>query len=183
MTGSKRRGPGNDFREEIDLRLDGLLGELGRTLGDMIDRLDGGSGEVRRSRSFDTGRGPVRAEAGIRIRAAGSDLPTERHKPAARARRPDTPQPSSPPAVRAIDAAIQHSAGLWTLTADLPGVSADDLSLSERDGQLFIAATTRRRTYEGRFELPPGVRLSDIEVSLRNGILDLTARPPEPEAP
>lgn len=184
MTGSKGRGAGKDLREEIDLRLDGLLGELGRTLGDMIERLDGGSGEVRRSRSFETGRGPVRAEAGIRIRAGGLGLPPGRPQPAARERQAGTaPSTAQPPVPCPIDAAVEEEAGLWTLTADLPGVGAQDLSLSERDGHLHIAATARHRSYEGSFALPPGVTLADIEVSLRNGILNLTARLPGPEAP
>ena len=178
MSGSKGRGAGKDLREEIDLRLDGLLGELGRTLGDMIERLDGGAGEVRKSRSFDTGRGPVKAEAGIRIRVAGQEVSE------VRSRRPGTAADAPrPPAVRPIDASIQHGAALWTLTADLPGVSEADLSLTETDGHLHIAARARHRSYEGSFELPPGVTLAGIEILLRNGILDLTARLSGPEEP
>lgn len=56
----------------IDIRLGDLFGDLGAALTEMIERLDAGAdGEVRRVHEFDTARGPIRAQAGIRIRMGG----------------------------------------------------------------------------------------------------------------
>src|SRR6056297_615222 len=68
--------------EEIDLRLDGLLGKLGGTLGELLDALDRGeTGELQRTHDFQTTRGPVRAETGIRIRMGLGDEAAARPRP------------------------------------------------------------------------------------------------------
>ena len=84
--GRTRSSPrGRAALRQIDLQLDGLLGKLGDTLGEMIERLeDGETGEFRRSHELQTPRGPVRAEAGLRVRmglgdaAGGRDLERDR---------------------------------------------------------------------------------------------------------
>lgn len=169
-----------DVREEIDLRLDGLLGQLGASIGDMLGRLEEGAGELHHSRTVETERGPVRAEAGIRIRVGGIEAeratqPTQRPSTA-----PPKPAPEPP---RPVAATILAEPDLWSLTAELPGVTQADLRLDVDGVELTIEAEARGRRFRGVFTLPPGIRRDDLSVSLRNGILDLTAPKPGDQAP
>ncbi|ARE42203.1 Gas vesicle protein GvpH, heat shock protein Hsp20 [Rhodovulum sp. P5] len=173
--------------EEIDVRLGDLLGDLGSALSEMMDRLESGqSQEVRRDYSVDTGKGPIRAETGIRVRVAGQEVGSTRQpraprpvnrpagKPAARA---EAAAPASPKP-RPIAADIFSDGGQWQLVADLPGIDADGLTLSEEGAELVVAATGRGRRFEGRFTMPEGLGLADLSVSLNNGILEITAELP-----
>jgi HSP20 family molecular chaperone IbpA len=176
MTG-KRGRTGRDASEFIDLRLGDLFGELGAALTEMIGRLDeGGSGEIRREHRIETARGPIRTQAGIRIRMGGLDAAGGGHDPA-RPRAPRvTPAPAPPaarPAARPIEADIVSDGGLWRLMADLPGASRDTLDIAVEDGQLAVSARTPTRQYADRFDLPPGVTLDGLRISLENGILEI----------
>lgn len=178
----------DEVRQEIDLRLDGLLGELGRSLTEVLGRLDDGQGEIRREHNFQSGDGGVRASAGLRVRVGGlaAERTTAAHaqrSPARQARAAeagDMPQGQpSAPAARDIAATVLMERGLWSLSADLPGMTERDVTLSEKDGRLVITAASRGRRYEGTFDKPVGLALDDISLSVRNGILDLTASLPE----
>ena len=176
MTGKRGRTGGNAF-DMIDLRLGDLFGELGEALSEMIDRLDeGGSGEIRRDHRIETARGPIRAQAGIRIRMAGRDATGAGRDPA----QPRAPGPAPAPKTsskskdaRPIEADIVSDHCLWHLVADLPGASRDRLEIAVEDGQLVVSARTPTRHYTDRFELPPGVTLAALRVSLENGILEI----------
>lgn len=163
----------NRERQEINSRLDGLLGELGKTIGDVLNRLEDASGEVHRSQSFDTGNGPLRAEAGIRIRLAGQDV-SSRASTMPDPSPVNRPEPAAP-AVRTISATILQEAGFWSLTAEVPGMSQDDLSLSVENGQLHIRSSGSGRSYSGSFDIPAALSVEDLRTSLQNGILDLSA--------
>ena len=166
--------------EEIDLRLGDLLGELGQALTDMVGRLDSGTQEIRRDYTIETGKGPLRAETGIRVRVAGTAAPPSRPQPVNRPPQSRT-NPTTVPAEtapRPLAAEILCDDGQWQLVADLPGVAREALVLARDGGDLVITATGRGRRYQGRFALPAGLELEAITVSLRNGILELTATLP-----
>jgi len=74
---------------DLDMRLNGLLGALGSTLTEALDRLDAQDGaELRRFEEIQTTRGPLRAEAGLRIRFAGGDRAEDGANGPVTARRP-----------------------------------------------------------------------------------------------
>ncbi|MEM7520418.1 MAG: Hsp20/alpha crystallin family protein [Pseudomonadota bacterium] len=175
---SKKEGGFEKITQEIDLRLDGLFGELGSAITEALGRLDEGASEVRRFQDIQTPRGPVRAEAGIRVRMGGAAFSADSAeevdpKPKGHSTKP-TPAPEAPKAIK-IAATELREPDFWSLSADLPGVAEDDLRLDFADGALKIRASTRQRVYEGTFALPRGVSEETVEVSLVNGILDLTA--------
>jgi HSP20 family molecular chaperone IbpA len=135
-------------------------------------------GEIRRDHEFTTERGPFRAQAGIRIRLAGIDPPKanlEAEKPAGAPARPRENRPARAPEARPILAEIVDDGRIWRLTADLPGATREDLDLSIGDGHLVIAARTRTRRFADRVALPASTELSDLRVSLQNGILEVEA--------
>lgn len=177
-----RKSPLEDATEEIDLRLGGLLGQLGSALNEALSRLDE-QGEVHHETTIDSDRGPVRASAGIRIRTLGSAAAK------ASGRRPENPvnaaSPAAPaqspvaqPAKRDITATILEDERTWRLVAELPGASEGDLVLDAVDGALVIRADARTRRFEGRFPLPQGARASDLRRRMQNGILELTWEKP-----
>jgi HSP20 family molecular chaperone IbpA len=172
VTGRKRK-TGRDDAQLIDLKLGDLFGELGHALTDMIDRLDqGGSGEIRRDHRIETERGPIRAQAGIRIRMGGLDTARDGRDPA-RPRKPAAPTAAAAPTVRPIEADIVSDGGLWRLVADLPGVSRETLEIAVEDGEIVLSARTPTRRYADRFDLPEGATLAALKVSLENGILEI----------
>ena len=172
MTG-KGRKTGRDGLDMIDLKLGDLFGELGHALTEMIDRLDqGGSGEIRRDHRIDTERGPIRAQAGIRIRMGGLDTARTGRDPARPRTQAEAPAAATP-APRPIEADIVSDGGLWRLVADLPGASRETLEIAVEDGELVLSARTPTRHYADRFDLPRGATLAALRVSLENGILEV----------
>lgn len=161
----------DSVRQEIDLRLDGLFGDLGKALGDVLSRLDEAGGEVRHARSFDTGEGPVRAQADIRFRMGGLEgsASTATSDPVAPKPKPQAPKP------RDITATILSDEAQWSLTAELPGITEADLDITVADSQITITATNDARAYHGTFDAPATLTRDALNVSLRNGILDLSA--------
>lgn len=201
--GDGRSGPrGRAALKQIDLQLEGLLGKLGDTLGEMIDRLeDGETGELRRSHEVQTPRGPVRAEAGLRVRMGLGDAAARQDSPSvAQPVRPRRAAPSgaaddagrrapgddgSDHAEAGAQAAAKEDApralridaypgeGRWILSADMPGVSLPEVTVTVADGQIAVASAGRRR-YAGRHPLPVGADPSDMDIALRNGVLEIT---------
>ena len=84
-----------------------------------------------------------------------------------------SPTPGAAPPARPLDIEILQDAETWRLTADIPGVAEDEIRLTREGGALVIETTGARR-YKGRADLPDGVALDDIGLSLRNGILELS---------
>jgi HSP20 family protein len=86
--------------------------------------------------------------------------------------------------------------GKLVVQADLPGLSADDVSIEVDEGMLTISGERReereiddngtRRTERqyGRFvraiALPDGIRTEDIQASFKDGVLEITAPLPQP---
>jgi HSP20 family molecular chaperone IbpA len=169
----------DEATQDIDLRLGGLLGQLGSALTEALSRLED-QGEVHHETTFDSARGPIRASAGIRIRTLGDA------KPSRSARRPDqpvnaaprtqprpSPEPEAPPPARPISATILTEGRSWRLIAELPGVAEADVTLGEEAGDLVISASGRGRRFEGRFALPSGAKATDLTMTMQNGILEL----------
>lgn len=170
-----------DAAAEIDIRLGDLLGELGTALQEAANRVhEAGEGEVRRESTWQTGSGPVRASAGIRIRTLGAGdggaTPKTDRDPGRPVNRdtPKQPEAAEPPA-RPISATILDEPSHWTLVADLPGITADDVALSQGEEGLVVDAVGRARRFRGSFPLPDDIAVDALTVSMRNGILELTA--------
>jgi HSP20 family molecular chaperone IbpA len=177
----RKRPVGDDPLAEIARGLEGLMGQFGAALGEAMSRLGEGEGSAsHHSRVFDTGKGPVRAEIGLRVRGLGQDLPGTgfRTRPA-RAARPDAEAmaeaaspaaPAGPDPARDVVLTGYPDRGGWTLAADLPGVGPEDVAIDLQDGALHL--TTRgARPYRGRAELPPGIDTARMTVTVRNGVL------------
>jgi HSP20 family molecular chaperone IbpA len=174
-----------DAAQEIDLRLGDLLGQLGEALHEAAGRLgQGESGEIRRERSFDTGDGPIRASAGIRIStlggaAAARATQTRRpENPVNRPERPvaDPPDTTEPPknAPTRVEATVLEEPDHWSLVADMPGIAEGDITLTVAGDLLRIEGQTGARQYLVETVKPPG--WDGFTASLRNGILEVTAR-------
>lgn len=173
--------------EEIDLRLDGLLGKLGSSLGDLLEKLETNeTAELHRTHEFPTKRGPLRAETGIRMRIGGLDAASRRGPEPVNPRPDAGAQPEAPPAPRAeapaeaaqsaarTAASDTHvSGGRWVLTAELPGVTLPELSIAVEDRALRVETTGARR-FRVAADLPEEADASDIETVMRNGILEIS---------
>jgi len=179
-----RKSPFQEAQEQIDLRLGGLLGELGAALNEAIERLDGqGAGEVHTEHTFDSGRGPVRASAGIRIRTLGgtpsattraTDQPINTPQKTARSPQANPPRP--------ISATILDGSDRWQLIAELPGVDKAGVTMQTTETELTIAAEGRGRQYASSFEKPQGAAADDFTLTIQNGILEVTFEKPEAQS-
>jgi HSP20 family molecular chaperone IbpA len=170
----RKRPAEDDPLSEIARGLEGLMGQFGAALGEAMSRLGEGQGSASsHSRVFDTGKGPVRAEIGLRVRGLGAEVPGEGFRP--RTRRPDPaaapePAPAEGDTPRSVTLTGYADRGGWTLAADLPGVEPDDVQLSVTDATLHLS-TRGSRTYRGSAALPPGLDTAAMTMTLRNGIL------------
>lgn len=184
---------------EIDLRLGDLLGQIGEALSEAAERLESGdSGEIRRERDFDTGSGPIRASAGIRISTPGgqarkSGATGGQAGSQTGGRRPDQPvntpgaTPTEPPsraprkvkvpALRRVETTIFEEPNHWSLVADMPGITRADVTLTAGDGILRVEAVTTARHYILETAQPVGWTRFDYTV--HNGILEVQAAPTE----
>jgi len=173
------KGPkGRDAVSDIEAALEGLLGKLGGTLSEMLGKLETGeAGEMRRSATFDSGRGPVRAETGIRIRVGGKTFdgqprnvePVNRPAAPRDVAGPEAPSAGSSGAVRQVVFDTYTAEGRWIASVEVPGLSIDDIILRTDDGELTLETTGPRR-FRGVAKLPAGGEADAIETVLRNGI-------------
>ena len=85
------------------------------------------------------------------------------------------------------------------LTVDLPGLTADDLSIDVRGGELTVRAERKRPqgdegasyvyalrpfgVFEHRIQIPKDVDPDTITASMQNGVLSLIVPKPEPVKP
>lgn len=171
-----------DAASEIDLRLGDLLGQLGDALAEAAERLEtGDSGEVRREREFDTGAGPIRASAGIKISTLGGAARAARTTSGGR--RPDTPvntpAPAAPagPVPRKVDATVFDEQDHWFLVADMPGITKADVTLTVAGDLLRIEAVNDSRHYILETPMPAG--RDGFDCTVQNGILEVQASAPE----
>jgi hypothetical protein len=134
---------------EIDLRLGDLLGQLGEALVQAAGNLDaGGSSEILREREFGPPGSPIRASAGVRIRtlggAAASSHVRRTDKPINTPQSATTSPEAAPP--RRVDATIFAENDHWSIVADMPGITASDVTLTVTD-QIRITAQNGTRNY------------------------------------
>jgi HSP20 family molecular chaperone IbpA len=176
----KERGP-----------LDGLTGlealaEISKRLGQLPDAVrdamqtgqSGESGEASRSHEFtiNTPGGPLKGMVSTGFRTgslAGGGQ--RRGPPGATARprsRPATPdvQGAREPLIDCFDEGVDI-----VITAELPGVRADELDF-KIDGALFVIRTTGTRRYHAAIDLPAPVVGASLVPELRNGILSVRIR-------
>ena len=171
-----RSGPATPGAD-LDTALGGLLGTLGSALSEMLARLDeGGSGTVSRAQEFETAHGPIRAQAGIRIRMGGHDVagdaaPTPVN--AGRTRTATAHAPAPEPAPRDLAYDLFEEPGRWHLTADMPGVQRKDLAVRATATGLMLEAKGAR-AYRAEIALDAPADVAGITMTLRNGILDMT---------
>ncbi len=176
----KKSNSSTDTIGDIRHGFDGLLGALGDVISEVSERLEAGEArEVHKSFEVETGKGPVRAEAGVRVRFADGAGGARSNSRASMARavnpeRKKETARATEPMPRAIDFEIFEDESIWLLIADIPGVDREELKLSEADGDLVIETIGARR-FRATCALPEGIRAASLNVSLRNGILELTA--------
>lgn len=160
---------------EIDLRLGDLLGQLGDALSQAAENLDvGDSSEILREREFGAPGSPIKASAGVRIRTLGGTAKTSS------ARRPDKPVNTTKPdtsapksaAPRQVDATIFAEKDHWSMVADMPGITASDITLEVTDN-IRITAKNGTRNYLLETTKPDG--WDQFDHTVNNGILEVHA--------
>lgn len=165
-----------DAAKEIDAGLGGLFGTLSDAISEVAKRLDeGGAGAVQRDFSFNTSKGPVRAQAGVRLRMGGVDVGDEGGPDIARPVNPDRPATAAEtaaPAARDLAYDLLDDGDAWHLTADLPGVTRDEVALSV-EGTTLKVTTSGARVYAGEVDLEAEFSLDGVAVTMRNGVLTL----------
>lgn len=167
----KRRRPGV---EALDVNLDALLGSLGQALSSAINRLDQAqTSAAETSQTVETPFGPIKASAGLRVRTAGMSA-TKASPSAPKPVNPGRPTPARPSeTARELVYDMFEDDDAWILTADMPGVATDDLSL-DQDGATLVLTTTGARVYHSRIAMPCPCPLDQIDRTLSNGVLTLT---------
>ena len=155
--------------EEIDLNLGNLFGTLGQALNEAVNRLDQ-TGASQSEQSFESSKGPVRAQAGFRVRMGGLDTGA---KPKPQPVNPDRARPASPqPSVRELAYDLFEDDDAWILTAEMPGAALQDMTLAIEDGSLLFRADGER-PYQAVIPLPVSCTVPQIKTALHNGILTL----------
>jgi HSP20 family protein len=178
-----RRGP-----------LDGLTGlealaEIGKRLGQLPDAVrdavqagrsaggqGGGAGTRGHEFTIDTPAGPVKGMASMGFRTgtlAGSGQRRAASgasaRPRSRSVAPDV-QGAREPLIDCFDEADEI-----VITAEIPGVRADELDFKVEDATLTIRTTGARR-YHAVVDLPAAVVAASLAPELRNGILSIRIR-------
>jgi HSP20 family molecular chaperone IbpA len=163
MSDEKKKG--RKAIETIDLNLGGLLGQLGEALGEAVQKL----GEAaEQAQDIDTSKGPIRAQSSLQVRVGGIA------KAAASARPKATPP--APTAPKPLDCELIEDGEAWILTADLPGVLPEVVTL-DVEGQPLSITTQGARRYVGSVDLARPIEVDAISMSLVDGILTLRASP------
>lgn len=166
--------PKQKFRkaaEKIDIDLGGLLGNLGEVLGEAVQRLSqAGEAAVDKMTEAQSDKGPIRTHTGLRVRVGGLSTRPEKGPAAAKPVNPDRAKPA--PQARPLDCDLVEDGGAWIVTAEMPGVSPEELRLSTQ-GTTLVIETTGARSYRGEVTLPAPCPAESISSHLVNGILTL----------
>jgi len=179
MTQDDPKGPPEPGLKAIEAGLGTLLSALGDAVAEVTQRLgDGQTGEFHRSIDIETARGPLRAEAGVRVCfadqvGAAARMDPKDPEPQDAEAEAGMPEKQAPTTQRAASFEVDDTDGVWRAAVDLPGAGPDALKLSERDGHAIVE-TTGARQYRAEVPLPPTVRVVDLAVMLRNGVLELS---------
>ncbi|PJI91435.1 hypothetical protein BC777_0263 [Yoonia maricola] len=169
MTDRKKSKRADDAKR-IDDGLSNLATALGDAIGDIIDALkDRPEGEVARDHVIETTRGPVRAYAGVQFRVGGMDV-TVPQAPAATKQEEDTTAEPDALSSHPLTYTLTESDAVWTIMADIPGVSHQDLNL-ERDETVLCITTGGARNYNARINIGASFQLDDIAMTLAHGVL------------
>lgn len=160
----------------IDEGLSALFGVLSAAIGDALVKIDEKGGRtILRDQTFDIARGPIRAHAGLNLRTGGQDISsTPKAAQSFKTTAPIGPlQPrQAPPQSRPLEFEVISETDLSVITADMPGVSASDLTIS-RDKQTIIIKTNGVRRYHAEIPIGHKFELTSVTAHLRNGILTL----------
>jgi HSP20 family molecular chaperone IbpA len=177
MTGKRQRpgGPtGLEALGAIGARLGEILGAVENSLKNATDSAKqsgaGESGENTRDFTIETDKGPMKATMGWRFKVgglAGGDGASDAAD-RAEVKREETAKPAREPLV---DVFVEDDHVL--VTAELPGVSSKDVSLT-REGTSLVIETTGASRFRAVIDLPATVPQDEAPTkALRNGILEL----------
>ncbi|MEM9232056.1 MAG: Hsp20/alpha crystallin family protein [Pseudomonadota bacterium] len=170
-----------DPLNDINTGLSDLLGALGDTLNQVMTSVETLSDQdVAREQVIQTPDGPIQARAGVQIRIgglAGKLQASGDRDPAEPLNRRDvkpknTTGDTEPVSKREPLIDVYESEGNWMLTAELPGVSLEDISLGIESQTLHIA-TTGRQKFSTEVSVPADLDLDQLQINLTNGILEL----------
>lgn len=171
MTDRKKKHIGEGI-EDINQGLNGLFGVLGDAIGEMVTRLeDGNAGAVTRDQVFETPKGPIRAQAGVRLRMGGLDTGDIKEPPKPYTAGRVNPEPEPTP-INPLSYEILEDEDCWLLTTDIPGVTREEVAIRQ-DATVLIIETKGTRRYAARVDLETPFAQSDITKTLKNGILTL----------
>jgi HSP20 family molecular chaperone IbpA len=153
----------NDPKKPFLDGLDGLLGKLGDALNEAVQRLD--QGQSDHVQDVNTPKGVLRTSSSLRVRVGGLDIAKAAATP-----KPVNPNRVKPAPTKTLAYDLFEDADAWILTAELPGVSLPELSLTQSDGTLTLR-TTGARSYHAQIPMPCAT--DTITPDLHNGILTL----------
>lgn len=184
---------GAEAFEKMEQRLSHVMGALKGAFAQIVDLAQKAeqASDHTASRTASSGDpnasgGPI-VRSGLTVRVGGLSAPsalTGRERAADRAAdraervKPDTPTPppASPspqmdtPREPMID--VFNETKAYVVTVELPGVDANDLSVSITDEGLVLE-TTGGRSFRAVTPIPAGVNTHAISHALRNGILEI----------
>lgn len=173
---SDDRKTGREALDEITTRLGDLFGAVKDAFGAAERGGDASSGTSSGAKDFtvDTPKGPVSARAEWRFRSGSVD-------DAIAARNGGDAAPVSPinrpaaeaaaPQVRDCFVETFDERDVWILTAELPGVAADEIRL-RIDGAVAFETVGARR-YAHTAEISPSIAAGPPQLRLANGILEI----------
>ncbi|MEM6548585.1 MAG: Hsp20/alpha crystallin family protein [Pseudomonadota bacterium] len=179
MTKKKAEGPaGAEAFREIDQRLSGLFGPIRDALGKIVDGVEQAADGHGKDFTVETSKGPVHARAGVHVRVGGLSAAHVSQGETTAGRDPAEPLKSDAAASRTGAAPrephfdVYDDADAWVLTAELPGVAAEDVSVEEIAGALVIATGGPRR-YRAEAPIPADLHGRPWASRIRNGILEV----------
>ncbi|MEL6998757.1 MAG: Hsp20/alpha crystallin family protein [Pseudomonadota bacterium] len=180
MTRDRKDPSGREALEEIETRLGDLFGTLGTALNSVIDLAN--DAESRNGdgleRSFDVSNGAFRAQSSVRVRVGGLDGGSARdtrdvskpvNQPKSRSTQDAKPSAREP----VIDTFTDE--GYWVLTAEMPGIPEDAVSIKV-DGNMLVLKAEGSQSYRTEVNIPPELDPESLEHAVTNGILEMRGR-------
>ena len=150
--------------QRIDVGLNDISTALGDAVKALLGALKDGQENTVHEQVIETSKGPIKAYAGVKMRAAGLDI----SQPATAA----TDKPDEATAANPANTMMTETSAAWIITADIPGVSHQDLHLS-RDKTALSIATQGPRHYSAHIDIGAAFDLDDIAITLARGVLTL----------
>lgn len=177
MSMNRGKGPtGLDAISEITKRLGDLADHMKTAFeegADAAQEQQANAGSHQRTFTINTPRGPLTGVAGYSFRMGGlgeaADGSSEVMDHEYQAQRPAKPQQSEP-REPLVDTYVEDREII--VTAELPGVDLDDVSVG-LEGQDLSIETTSGRAFKKALILSEPVDPTSLRTSLRNGILEV----------